>query len=215
MPLFPRIAMKIKMKFSLPLLILLISFVSGYATPIPGDTSYIPTIRYSKKELKKEINDLKAFEKQIKEWQQGIKQNNLDYLNSMFSKTMSLLEKEHNELNNRISERSKQLSPAPSQAANSGAEDKPKVYNPELKDQIVHVNKEDVMRKKAEAEYLSKYIVVIRNEKNLITKLKNVKPFDAQTPSATLQEISSDIQAFKKEMNTEISLMEKETGKKK
>lgn len=207
--------MKIKMKFSLPLLILLISVVSGYATPIPGDTSYIPTIRYSKKELKKEINDLKAFEKQIKEWQKAIKQNNLDYLNSMFSKTMSLLEKEHNELNNRISERSKQLSPSPSQAANSGAEDKPKVYNPELKDQIVHVNKEDVMRKKAEAEYLSKYIVVIRNEKNLITKLKNVKPFDAQTPSATLQEISSDIQAFKKEMNTEISLMEKETGKKK
>lgn len=203
------------MKFSLPLLILLISVVSGYATPIPGDTSYIPTIRYSKKELKKEINDLKAFEKQIKEWQKAIKQNNLDYLNSMFSKTMSLLEKEHNELNNRISERSKQLSPSPSQAANSGAEDKPKVYNPELKDQIVHVNKEDVMRKKAEAEYLSKYIVVIRNEKNLITKLKNVKPFDAQTPSATLQEISSDIQAFKKEMNTEISLMEKETGKKK
>lgn len=203
------------MKFSLPLLILMINVVSGYATPIPGDTSYIPTIRYSKKELKKEINDLKAFEKQIKEWQKAIKQNNLDYLNSMFSKTMSLLEKEHNELNNRISERSKQLSPAPSQAAKSGAEDKPKVYNPELKDQIVHVNKEDVMRKKAEAEYLSKYIVVIRNEKNLITKLKNVKPFDAQTPSATLQEISSDIQSFKKEMNTEISLMEKETGKKK
>lgn len=182
---------------------------------MPGDTAYTPAIRYSKKELKKETNDLKSFEKQIKEWQKAIKQNNLDYLNSVFSKTMNLLEKEHNELNNRISERSKQLSPSPSQATNSGADDKPKVYNPELKDQIVHVNKEDVMRKKAEAEYLSKYIVVIRNEKNLITKLKNVKPFDAQTPSATFQEISSDIQAFKKEMNTEITLMEKETGKKK
>ena len=209
--------MKINMKIYSILFLFFISSISVFASAVPGDSSYLPTVRYNKKELKKEMKDVKSFEKQFKVWQKAIKQNNVDYLNSVFTKTLSLMEKEHNELSNRISERSKQLAQTNTQSnpSNSADEDKPKVYNSELKDQIVHVNKQDIMRKKAESEYLSKYVVVIRNEKTIITKLKNVKTFDGQTPATTFKEISSDVEAFKKEMRTEITLMEKETGKKK
>ena len=129
---------------------------------------------------------------------------------------MKLLEKEHSELSNRVSERSKQMFPGtfPNKTSSTGTEDKPKVYNSELKDQIVHVNKQDIMRKKAESEYLNKYINVIRNEKTLITKLKNVKTFDGEMPSSVYQQISTDVLSFRKEMNEEIGLMKKETGKK-
>ena len=204
--------MKTDMRSYCFLFLFSIASITVNTAAVPGDSAYLPAIRYSKKELKKEITDIKSVDKQFKEWQKAIKQNNVDYLNSVFSKTMNLLEKEHNELSNRISIRSKEL--VHSDTPTSNSEDKPKVYNSELKDQIIHVNKQDIMRKKAESEYLSKYINVIRNEKTLITKLKNVKTFDGQTPASSYQEISNDVQAFKKEMDTEIVLMRNETGKK-
>ena len=208
--------MKTNMKLYYTISLFFISIIYANAYVFPGDTTFIPTVRYSKDELKKEMNDVKVLDKHNKEWKEAIKQKNPDYLNSVFSKTMKILEKEHSELSNRVSERSKEMFPGNPQikTSSTGAEDKPKVYNSELKDQIVHVNKQDIMRKKAESEYLNKYINVIRNEKTLITKLKNVKTFDDQTPASVYQQISSDLQSFKKEMNEEIGLMKKETGKK-
>ncbi len=194
-----------------------LAFVSVRAEVRPGDTSSLPSIRYTKKELKKEMEDLKDLDKQVKEWNKAIKQNNPDYLNVVFGKCMKLMEKEHSELSNRVSQRSKQLVPQPStnKTNSSGTDDdKPQVYNSELKDQIVHVDKKEIMKKKAESDYLSKYITVIRNEKAVMNKLKNVKSFDQQTPSSTYQQISTDLQTFRKEMSDEIELMKKETGKK-
>lgn len=178
----------------------------------PGDTNFIPAKRYTKQELKKEKNDLRNFDKQYKEWQKAVKQKNADYLNAVFARTLALLEKEHSELSTRISVRSKEM--LPTKKPENTSDDKPKVYNPELKDQIVNVKKEDILRKKAESEYLGKYINVIRNEKNIITQFKNIKPFDINTPSTIYDQISSDLKTFKKEMDEEIALMAKETGKK-
>lgn len=208
--------MKIDMKIFYFLFLFFFSTVLLHAGVNLGDTTLLPTVQYNKKELKKEMNDVKALDKQFKVWQKAIKQKNIDYLNVVFSNTMKQLEKENSELSNRVSERSKKMIPPDAQkkATSTGVEDKPQVYNSELKEQIVHVNKQDIMRKKAEAEYLNKYINVIRNEKTLINKLKNVKTFDGQTPPSTYEQISADIMAFKKEMNREITLMEKETGKK-
>jgi len=195
------------------LLLFIIAAFSLHATSFSGDTSFVPSIRYTKEELKKEMKDLKTLDKQCKEWNKAVKENNPDYINVVFSKTMALLEKEHAELNNRVSIRSKQLYPSTMQTKSAMTEDKPRVYNPELKDQIVHVNKEEIMRKKAESEYLNNYIDVIRNEKTLITKLKTAKSFDDKTSATTYAEINADLQAFKKEMAAEIALMKKETGK--
>lgn len=183
---------------------------------VVADSNYLPSIHYTKKELKKEKKDIKAFDKLVKEWKKAIRQNNTDYLNVVFSRVKTFLEKEHNELSNRISKRSKELYPSKSDTkpTNSVFEDKPKVYNSELKDQIIRVNKEDIMRKKAEYDYLNKYIQVIRNEKDLIIKLNSVLNFDNQTPSSIYLKINQDLANFRNDMLEEISLMKKETGKK-
>lgn len=65
-------------------------------------------------------------------------------MNSLFSKTLVSIQKEHSELSNRVSSRSKALMPP----TTVNSEDQPKVYNPELKDQINRVNKADIMAKK-------------------------------------------------------------------
>jgi hypothetical protein len=180
------------------------------------DTGFVPSIRYSKKELKRELHDVKIFNNQIKDWNKAIKQKNADYLNVVFAKTMEMADKEHSELSNRISIRSKELYPPanPAPAVAPGFEDKPQVYNPELKHQIKHVNKEELLRKKAESDYLNLYVQIIKNEKTIMSKLKNVGTFNGNTPDSVFHEISKDFKSFVKEMEAEISLMKKETGKK-
>ncbi len=190
-----------------------------FSSELRVDTGFVPSIRYTKAQLKKEIKDLKLIEKQLKEWNKAIKQKNIDYLNVVFSKTIDLLSKEHNELSNRISIRSKELYPPAQTTPNSqtpapGFEDKPQVYNSELRDQYKHVNKEDLLRKKAESDYLNNYIQIIRNEKAIINKLNNTGTFNGTTPDASFEEISKDFKEFVKEMNEEIHLMKRETGKK-
>ncbi|MBK9720479.1 MAG: hypothetical protein IPO78_02545 [Saprospiraceae bacterium] len=209
--------MKIKMRYSYLLFVFFAFFYSVNAFAFPADTSVKVKIKYSKKELKKELKDIKTVDAQFKDWNRAVKQKNPDYLNIVFKKTIKLLEKEHAELNNRISERSKKLLPPASTnpSTNPAAgEDKPKVYNAELKDQVVRVSKEEILQKKAESETLSNYINVIRNEKIILNKLASIKEFDAETKPENYVSVSNEFAAFKIEMLAEIALLKKETGKK-
>ncbi len=187
-------------------LLLVSSFVQLSAHPFVQDSGYKIKIKYTKKDLKKEMQDIKNLDKQIKEWNKAIKLNNPDFMNSLFSKILGTIQKEHGELSNRISARSKELIPS----ANPVSEDKPKVYNPELKDQISRVNKADILAKKVESEFLSNYITIVKNEKNIILKLTAVPSFDEDTKSEIYPQLSSDFQAFKTEMKAELEWMKKE-----
>jgi len=198
------------MRFILPFLLISIFVGHLVANTNFQDSSYAIKIKYSKKDLKKEMQDVKNLDKQIKEWNKAIKSNNPDYMNSLFSKTLVSIQKEHSELSNRVSSRSKALMPP----ATVSSEDQPKVYNPELKDQINRVNKADIMAKKVESEYLSNYIAVVKNEKNILTKLAAIASFDEDTKPEIYPQIAADFNAFKSEMKAEIELMKKETGKK-
>lgn len=198
------------MRFILPFLLASIFVGHLVANTNFQDSSYAIKIKYSKKDLKKEMQDVKNLDKQIKEWNKAIKSNNPDYMNSLFSKTLVSIQKEHSELSNRVSSRSKALMPP----TTVSSEDQPKVYNPELKDQINRVNKADIMAKKVESEYLSNYITVVKNEKNILTKLASIASFDEDTKPEIYQQIAADFIAFKSEMKAEIELMKKETGKK-
>lgn len=198
------------MRFILPI-ILASCFISQlFANTCNQDSTYTIKIKYSKKDLKKEMQDIKNLDKLIKDWNKAIKSNNPDYMNSLFSKTLIAIQKEHSELSNRVSSRSKALMPPA--AVNS--EDQPKVYNPELKDQINRINKADIMAKKVESEYLSNYIAVVKNEKNILAKLASIPSSDEDTKAEIYPQIAADFIAFKSEMKAEIELMKKETGKK-
>lgn len=205
------------MKFLILTGVLLISFVGQKVFGFTEDSSQIIKIKYSKKELQKEIKDLKNFEAQLKIWKKAVKENNPDYLNEVYDKTLNIVNKEHSELSTRISERSKKLivSSGDSNQKNSKEkEDLPKVYNSELKDQIVHVNKSDILQKKAESDYLNKYIHLIRNEKNILNKLEINTVFTSETKPDVFHDISNSFNAFKNEMKAEIELIKKETSKK-
>ncbi len=204
------------MKYLFSAIALLISFSIALANPAIQDSMGKPSIKYTKNELKKEEQDGKNFDKQIKEWNKAIQKPNIDYLNSLFGKIMATLYKEHNELSNRISDRSRKLvPPTPKNAADSLAlEEKPKAYNPELKEKLPRTTKEEVLQKKVESEYLSKYVVVVRQEKSLLQKLKNVPQFNFETQAAVYQEISKDLEQFRSQIKAEVALMKAETGKK-
>lgn len=198
------------MRFILPFILAGCFFSHLFANTNFQDSVYSIKIKYSKKDLKKEMQDIKNLDKQIKEWNKAIKLNNPDYMNSLFSKTLVSIQKEHSELSNRVSSRSKALMPP----AAVSSEDQPKVYNPELKDQINRINKADIMAKKVESEYLSNYISVVKNEKNILAKLASIPSFDEDTKAEIYPQIAADFTAFKSEMKAEIELMKKETGKK-
>ncbi|MBK8954671.1 MAG: hypothetical protein IPM34_03835 [Saprospiraceae bacterium] len=175
-----------------------------------------PSIKYSKKEWQKESNDLKSFDKQIKEWKKAVKKPNPDYLNTLYSRLMTSLYKEHNELSTRISGRSKKMHPGQRHHGKDSLRDseKPKVYNPELKDQPERLSKDQIMKQKAESDYLSLYITLVKAESNLLMKFKNVEPFGPDTKSTVYMAISEDLNQFKTHMKAELDYMKAETAKK-
>ncbi len=195
---------------------LLFNLSIAFGHPVIQDSIAKPSIKYSKSELKKEEQDGKNFEKQIKEWNKALKKPNIDYLNSLFGKIMETLYKENHELSDRVSDRSRKLMPpVPKNAADSLAlDEKPKAYNPELKDKLPRTTKEEIFQKKVESDYLSKYVTLVRQEKNLLQKLKNVTQFNFDTPTSVYQDISKDLDLFRAYLKAEVALMKVETGKK-
>lgn len=182
----------------------------------PTDTLDMPSTKYSKLQYKKELKDIKRYDKQLKQWKSAVKKPNPDYLNSLLAKFMATLDKEHDELSYRISERSKKMLPPGIQKKQNSAvlEDKPKVYNAELADQKPRITKEEIFRKKMESDYLSEYIPVVREQKRIQVKLKKIAEFSAETPSSVYGEVTKDLEHFKDQMKLELDLMKKETAKK-
>lgn len=200
------------------ILFCLLSFAfDGRSTENPlADTSGSPSIKYTKQQYKKEQKDLKVFEKQIKEWRSALKKPNPDYLNTLMGKLMETLRKEHDEMSDRVSERSKKMLPPGVKTKQDSAllADKPKVYNAELADQRPRITKEEIFRKKMESDYLSAYVPVVREEKKILAKLKNMDEFNAETTTSVYNEITNDFERFKHQMKIELDLLKKETAKK-
>lgn len=188
----------------------------GYSLGLFKDSLNLPSIKYSKLELKKETNDLKILDKQIKEWNKALKKLNADYLNTLYSRILETLYKEHQELSTKISARSKKLQPGPKMNEKDSllASDKPKAYNPELQDQPARISKEQILRQKTESDYLSKYVALVKAESNLLLKFKNVELFTNETPSTVFATISEDLKQFRAKMQTELDLMKPETSRK-
>lgn len=180
------------------------------------DTSGAPSIKYSRQQFKKEQKDLKNFEKQIKEWKSAVKKSNPDYLNSLMGKLMETLRKEHDEMSDRVSERSKKMLPPGVKTKQDSAflADRPKVYNAELADQRPRITKEEIFRKKLESDYLSEYVPVVREEKKILARLKNIDEFNSETPSSVFTDITNDFEQFREQMKIELALLKRETAKK-
>lgn len=186
------------------------------AIPQHRDSTEKLSIKYSKQEWKKEANDLKLFEKQIKEWNKACKKPNSDYLNTLYSRLMETVYKEHNELSTKISGRSKKMHPGSKMNAKDSLleAEKPKAYNAELKDQPMRLSKSEIHRQKAESDYLNKYVSLVKAESNLLLKLKKMEAFTAETKAIIYAGISADLNDFKSFMKAELELMKPETAKK-
>lgn len=189
---------------------------TSFSLNLSKDSLDKPTVKYSKSELKKETEDLKAFEKQIKEWNKACKKPNADYLNTLYSRIMETVYKEHNELSTKISGRSKKMHPGSKMNAKDSLLDaeKPKAYNAELKDQPTRLSKTEILRQKAESDYLNKYVSLVKAQSNLLLKLKKMEAFSAESKASVYEGISADLNAFKSNMKAELELMKPETAKK-
>lgn len=194
----------------------LIAFFSLAATQAQPTSMPKPAMKYSPNDWKKESEDVKSFGKLIKEWSGSIKKPNPDYLNTLYGRLMEKAYKEHNELSSRISERSRKMhSNGKMSSQDSLMEgDKPKAYNPELKDQPMRVTKEDILQQKTESDYLAKYVKVVKAEAGLLQQLKTVKPFQDTTAVMVYGTVTNHLKDFHKQMNEELALMKLETSKK-
>ncbi|HEX5624918.1 MAG TPA: hypothetical protein VFX48_02795 [Saprospiraceae bacterium] len=204
------------MRISILLHFFLACCISGTAWSTAMDSTVKPKIRYTKKQWQKESKDLKSFDAQIKVWNKAVKERNPDFQNEVFKRLLTTADKEYQELSTRISERSKQLVP-PSPHPLGGdqpSDDQPRVYNPELKDQHVHVKKEDILSMKAESDFLSQYIAIIKKQKITLDQLNQHPSFDAQTKPEMFSAIAAQLQGFRSGMKSELDLMKKETAKK-
>jgi hypothetical protein len=173
---------------------------------------------YTKEYFKKEKEDLKVFLKMSKEWTKGIKKPNFDYLASQFSKLNAQMEKEHSELSLRIANRNRSVSSSSKSMSRSDSlkkADLPVGYNPTIKGQIENFTKEEINKKRTESDILSVYGKVIRTQKAILTKLKNIKEITPETLPSSLNQISEDLNNFQLSMKEELRILKNETGVKK
>jgi hypothetical protein len=167
--------------------------------------------------LKKEKADLKLFTKMLKEWNKSVKKPNYDYLNSQYITFNAQMEKECNELSMRIATRNRsvyQTQKPKNQMDSLAKADLPVGYNPSIKGQIENVSREEIENKKSETDILSRYGKIIRQEKSVMNKLKNVHEINPDTPSSSLNQISDDLKIFLEAMQEEIRMLKNETNKK-
>lgn len=174
--------------------------------------------RYDPDILKKEKQDVKDFTKLLKTWSSSIKKPNYDFLNSQFIILTEQMEKESNELSLRIANRNRVVyqTHKPKSTQDSIAKaDLPVGYNPTIKGQIENISKAEIENKKSESEILSRYGKIIKQEKTIMAKLKNVHEINLETPYTTLQQIQSDLKVFLSAMQDELVLLKNETKSKK
>ena len=169
---------------------------------------------YTKKEIKKEAKDIKEMTKLVKEFSKTAKSDNFDYLNSKLEKLKVRMNDEHQELNARISARTRRIKPAKITRDSLNEAELPKGYNTNIDGQIVNASKSDIMAKRSETEILLKYSKILSKENAIVRKLKNITELSKDTPSSTIDEIISDSNDFNNSMKDEVALMTKEKGKK-
>ena len=158
---------------------------------------------YTNKEYKKEKKDIKAFEKTIKAYEKSISSHNIDLINMHLANLKSVMMKETNELNGRITARTKRTRPAK------------QGYNPSIEGQIINTPKSEILEKRSETEILIKYSKVLNKENQIIRKLGNISEVNSDTPSSSFEEILKDAKEFKELMKSELYNMSFEKGKKK
>jgi len=176
-----------------------------------SDTATGPTPKYSEAEWKKEKLDIAQFDKQLKEWKKAVKKANPDYLNTVYGRIMEAAYREHNELSNRVSGRSRQLIRQESKSDRDSLS--PKAYNPELRDQPARVTKEEIRQRKAESDYLANYIDLVKRQSALLKNLKSTKPFSADTEARVYANLTTELEAFRNAMKEEWTLMKREVRK--
>lgn len=189
-------------------------FYYGNACTLSDTLQY--EIRYSKKEFKKEQKDLKQFAAHRKEINNTIKSGNVDYLNVLLEKSKILVSKEIDESANRISIRSKKMGGHHKRVDSIQVSDIPKAYNPDLVQQQkpAGVTKEETVKMKTEAEILSKYGKIIREQQQIIISLNKLNTIDAKNLSEISAEWVAKLSSFYDLMQQELSIMKRETGKK-
>jgi hypothetical protein len=94
--------------------------------------------------------------------------------------------------------------------------DIPKAYNPDLVQQQkpLGVTKEETVKMKTEAEILSKYGKIIREQQQIILSLNKLNTIDAKNLSEISGEWVAKLASFYDLMQQELSIMKRETGKK-
>lgn len=170
---------------------------------------------YTNKEYKKEKKDIKAFEKTIKAYEKSISSHNIDLINMHLANLKSVMMKETNELNGRITARTKRTRPAKQIVDTLNNPELPKGYNPSIEGQIINTTKSEILEKRSETEILIKYSKVLNKENQIIRKLGNISEVNSDTPSSSFEEILKDAKEFKELMKSELYNMSFEKGKKK
>ncbi|MBP8725062.1 MAG: hypothetical protein JPMHGGIA_01075 [Saprospiraceae bacterium] len=180
------------------------------AAPL-SDTSLGPVPKYSQAEWKKEKEDIAKFDKQLKEWKKAVKKANPDYLNTVYGRILEAAYREHNQLSNRVSGRSRQLIRQEGKSERDSLA--PKAYNPELRDQPARVTKEEIRLRKAESDYLANYVDLVKKQTTLLKNLKNNKPFSSDAEPRIYADLTKELEAFRDAMKEELALMKKEVHK--
>ena len=180
------------------------------AAPL-SDTSLGPVPKYSQAEWKKEKEDIAKFDKQLKEWKKAVKKANPDYLNTVYGRILEAAYREHNQLSNRVSGRSRQLIRQEGKSERDSLA--PKAYNPELRDQPARVTKEEIRLRKAESDYLANYVDLVKKQTTLLKNLKNNKPFSSDAEPRIYADLTKELEAFRDAMKEELAVMKKEVHK--
>ena len=178
------------------------------------DTSILYKTIYTNKEWKKESKDIKQFAKVIKQFKKSISSSNIDLKNATLNLLREQMKKEGEELNNRITARAKKFSPAKKNTDTLITTDLPLGYNPTIKGQIKHVDKNSILEGKSETEILLMYSKILNKENKVIRQLSLMKEITETTPEVSYNEILKNADEFKSYLKDELNLMAKEKGKK-
>lgn len=168
---------------------------------------------YTKQEYKKEVKDLKEFDKVFKSFKKSISSSNIDLKNAALESLKSQMKKEYDELNTRITARAKKFSPLKKPLDSIAQNDLPKGYNPSIKGQIQSVDKNALIDGKSETEILIRYSKILNKENRLIKQLSMMEEINDTTPITSINEILNNGNDFKSLMKDELNLLSKEKGK--
>lgn len=189
-------------------------FVFSINSAFASDSTLVYNKLYTNKEVKKEVKDYKNFNKMVRKLKKSANKENIDLKNSILSEVKDLMKKEYEELNNRITNRAKKLTPLKRNSDTLIKGDIPEGYNPTIKGQFEPVNKSDVQKGKNETEVLLLYTKILNKENRILRQMDGIKEFMPTNKVTLMSEILDHLDHFKICLKEELQLMSKEKGKK-